>query len=147
MRRRGSGRRAPGEARNDGGRLAGYGGRRDAGSALVESLVALVLVAIAGALVASAARSGLRAAARAATLTRASALAGRELARLAATAASATSGEATLALPGFPDPVTCDADVARDANVVALAVDVVAGRPAERVTLATRRFLAPPAGR
>lgn len=147
MKRRGRGRRAHADTWLDGGRAAPRGGRRDAGSALVESLVALVLVALAGALVAAAARSGLRAAARAATLTRTSTLAGRELARLAANAASATSGEATLALPGFPDPATCSAEVAHDDDVVALAVDVVAGRPAERVTLATRRFVAPPPGR
>lgn len=125
------------------------GARRcDAGSALVESLVALVLVAIAGALVASAAQSGLRAAARAATLVRASALAGRELARIAGAAATAADGEtmATLAVTGFPDPVACTTDVARDDAVVTLAVDVVADRSSERVTLATRRFLAPPAG-
>lgn len=130
------------------GRAVLPAGRGHAGSALVESLVALVLVAIAGALVASAAQSGLRAAARAATLVRASALAGRELARVAGAAANATAGEtmATLAVTGFPEPVVCTTDVARDDAVVTLAVDVVAGRPSERVSLATRRFVAPPAG-
>ncbi|MCC6849147.1 MAG: hypothetical protein IT294_11660 [Deltaproteobacteria bacterium] len=121
--------------------------RRDpAGSALVESLAALVLIALAGALVASAARSALRAAHRAATLTRATALAGRELARLAATAETAASEEATLAAAGFPGPVTCVRTITRDGLVADLRVGVVAGRPAERVALGTRRLLRPPAG-
>jgi hypothetical protein len=120
--------------------------RGQAGSAVVESLAALVLVALAGALVASAARSALRAAHRAATLTRATALAGRELARLAATAATATSDDATLALTGFPAPVTCTRTVAHDDLVVDLRVDVAAGRPIERVAVGTRRLLQPPPG-
>lgn len=113
----------------------------DAGSALVESLVALVLIAIAGLVVASAATTGLRAASRAATLTRATALASRELAALASQAATATSTTTTNAVAGFVDPVTCATDVARDDRLVTLTVAVDAGRPAEHVALVTRRWL------
>ncbi|MCC6766124.1 MAG: hypothetical protein IT293_15810 [Deltaproteobacteria bacterium] len=120
--------------------------RREAGSAVVESLVALVLVALAGALVASAARSALRAAHRAATLARTTALAGRELARLAATAATAASDEATLDMAGFPGPVGRVRTVAHDGLVADLRIAVAAGRPPERVALGTRRLLPPPVG-
>jgi hypothetical protein len=117
--------------------------RREAGSALVEALVALVLIALAGLIVATAATTGLRAAGRAATLTRATALAGRELARLAsgvdAATADATS-RTTLAVTGFVDPVQAAASAARDGDLVDLTVTVEAGRPVERVTLATRRL-------
>jgi hypothetical protein len=120
--------------------------RRQAGSALVEALAALVLAALASALVASAARSALRAAHRAATLERTTALAGRELARLAATAVTAASDDATLAVAGFPDAVTCTRTVERHGIVADLRVDVAAGRPVERVALRTRRLLPPPPG-
>lgn len=114
---------------------------RDAGSALVEALVALVLIAIAGLVVASAATTGLRATARAATLTRATAFASRQLATLASQAATATSAVTTGTVAGFADPVTCTTDVARDDRMVTLTVAVAAGRPVEHVALATRRWL------
>ena len=73
-------------------------GRHDiAGSALVEALMALVLIAIAGLVVASAAMTGLRATSRAATLTRITSLAARELSVLANRAATAAS-DATAAM-------------------------------------------------
>jgi Tfp pilus assembly protein PilV len=105
---------------------------------LVEALVALVLIAIAGLMVAAAATAGLRATSRAATLTRTTALAARELALLANQAGTAASERTTVAVPGFADPVTRASDVRRDGAVVALTVRVDAGRPPERVTLATR---------
>lgn len=114
-------------------------GRHDiAGSALVEALMALVLIAIAGMVVASAAMAGLRATNRAATLTRITSLAARELSVLANRAATAASADTTLTVAGFADPVTCVSDVRRDHAVVSLAVRIEGGRPAERVTLATR---------
>jgi hypothetical protein len=112
-----------------------------AGSALVEALVALVLIAIAGMVVASASVAGLRATRRAATLTRTTALATRELAALTNRAAVAEGAETMLTVPGFADPVTCTTEVRRDAAVVALAVRVDAGRPAEHVALTTRRLV------
>jgi type II secretory pathway pseudopilin PulG len=111
--------------------------RKPAGSALVEALVALVLIAIAGLVVASAAMAGLRATRRAAILSRTTSVAARELAVLAA-AATAVSAETTLAVAGFPDPPTCATEVRRDGAVVALAVRVDGGAAGERVTLATR---------
>jgi hypothetical protein len=112
--------------------------RHDAGATLVEAVVALGLVALAGAVVASAATAGLRAARRAATLAPLTAVAARELASLAARAADATSGESTLAVPGFAAPVALAAEVERDAGLATLRVHVDGGRPAERVTLVTR---------
>jgi hypothetical protein len=114
-----------------------------AGSALVEALVALVLIAVAGAMVASAAAAGLRASSRAATLTRTTTLAARELAFLANGAALAASADSTLAVAGFADPLRRTVEATRDGTIVALAVHVDAGRPPERVTLATR-VLTPP---
>ncbi len=111
------------------------------GSALVEALVALVLIATAGLIMASAAATALRAAGRAATLGRATVLAARELARLANVAATATAGDSTLAVTGFAAPVACVTEVERDGPLASLAVRVEAGRPAEHVVLATRRVL------
>lgn len=112
--------------------------RHDAGATLVEAVVALGLVALAGAVVASAATAGLRAARRATTLAPLTAITARELASLAARAADATSGETTLAVPGFAEPLTVTAAVERDAGLATLRVQVAGGRPLERVTLATR---------
>jgi Tfp pilus assembly protein PilV len=123
--------------------VSGQRRRREAGSALVESLVALVLIALAGLIVATAATTGLRATGRAATLTRATGLAGRELARLASTVTAATTDattSGTLAVTGFVDPVQCATGVTRDGDLVDLTVTVEAGRPAEGVALATRRL-------
>ena len=117
--------------------------RRNVGSALVESLVALVLIALAGLVVATAATTGLRATRRAATLTRATALAGRELARLASAVTAATAdatATSTLTVSGFVAPVQCATDMTRDGDLVDLAVTVDAGQPAEHVALATRRL-------
>jgi hypothetical protein len=69
--------------------------------------VALVLIAIAGLVVATAATTGLRATHRAATLTRTTALAARELARLASRVARETtdaSATTTVVVTGFRDP-------------------------------------------
>lgn len=112
--------------------------RHDAGSTLVEAVVALGLVALAGAVVASAAVAGLRATRRAAALAPLVAVAARELAGLAARAADATSGETTLALPGFAEPIALATEVERDAGLAMLRVHVAGGRPVERVTLATQ---------
>ena len=90
---------------------------------------------------ASAAATALRAAGRAATLGRATALAARELARLANVAATATAGDSTLAVTGFAAPVACVTEVERDGPLASLAVRVDAGQPAEHVVLATRRVL------
>jgi hypothetical protein len=109
-----------------------------AGSALVEALMALVLIAIAGMVVASASVAGLRATHRAATLTRTTALAARELAALTNRATVAESEKTMLAILGFADPVACTTDVRRDGAVVALTVRLDAGRPAEHVALTTR---------
>ena len=106
-------RRARGAAPRPGG---------DAGAMLVEALVALVLIAFAGLLVASAAANGLRATGRAATLGRTTALASRELALLANRAATATSSVATLAATGFPSPVTATDTVDRAGAVATLTV-------------------------
>jgi Tfp pilus assembly protein PilV len=114
---------------------------RTRGSALVEALVALVLIALAGLIMASAAATALRVAGRAATLSRATALAARELARLANVAATATAGDSTLAVTGFAAPVACVTEVERNGPLASLAVRVDAGRPAEHVVLATRRVL------
>lgn len=114
------------------------GGRHDAGSALIESLVALGLVALAGAIVASAATTGLRATRRAATLAPLTALAARELAVVSAQAAVATSGESTLAAAGFAEPLAVATDVARADGLATLRVRIEGGRPRERVVLTTR---------
>jgi hypothetical protein len=112
--------------------------RAEAGSALLEALVALGLIALAGLVVATAAATGLRASARAATIGRTAAVAGRELAALATRAADAVSETRTLAIAGFPAPVTCAAGVTREGGVASLAVRVTGGRPAEVVGLTTR---------
>ena len=116
--------------------------RAIAGSALVEALVALVLIAIAGTVVTAAATAGLRATSRATTLVRTTALAARELARLADRAAVATGATTTFAVAGFADPVTGTTEVGRDGEVVTLSVRIDGGRPAEHVTLATRVLVA-----
>ena len=112
-----------------------------AGSALLEALVALVLIAFAGMVVAAASVAGLRATNRAATLTRATALAARELAALTNRAATAESAATILVVPGFADPVACTTDVRRDGAVVALAARVAAGRPTEHIALTTRMLV------
>ncbi len=103
--------------------------------------MALVLIAIAGLMVATAAANGLRASARAATLGRATAYAARELATVANVAATATDAAASRSVSGFAAPVACTTDVERDGALVTLAVAVDAGRPPEHVALATRRLL------
>lgn len=110
----------------------------ESGSTLIEALVALGLVALAGAIVASAALAGLRATRRAATLAPLTALAARELGGLVARAADATSHETTLPAPGFAEPVALAAEVERADALVALRIRVEGGRPRERVVLATR---------
>lgn len=112
--------------------------RREAGSTLVEAVVALGLIAVAGVAVATAAAAGLGAAARAATIGRTAAVAGRELAALAVRAETAASETRTLAVAGFPAPITCASDVSHAEGVASLAVRVTGGRPAETVQLATR---------
>ncbi len=108
------------------------------GSALIEALVALVLIAIAGTVVASAAVAGLRATARGANLGRATALAGRELSALASRAGNASAETTTLALAGFPAPVQRITVVSRAHGVASVAVRIVTGRPADEVALETR---------
>ena len=119
--------------------------RRDAetGSALVEALVAVVLIAIGAAAVASAAVTGLRATRRAATIEELTALASRELARLASRGAAAAGADATASVPGIPGLVHQTTDTSRDGSVLALTARVDGGRPAERVTLTTRLLLPP----
>jgi Tfp pilus assembly protein PilV len=111
------------------------------GSALVEALVALVLIAIGGLVVATAAANGLRASGRAATLGRTTAYAARELATVASRAATATDASTSRSVSGFAAPVACATDVERDGALVTLAVAVDVGVPAEHVALTTRRLL------
>jgi hypothetical protein len=117
--------------------------RGTAGSALVEALVALVLIALAGLVVATGAMAGLRAARRAATLARVTGVAERELAFAANAAAAVADETTTLAVAGFADPVTRTTAVERADALVRIAVTVAGGRPAERVTLATSVAVAP----
>lgn len=104
---------------------------------MVEALVALGLVALAGSIVAAAAMAGLRATRRAATLAPLTAIAARELGSLAARAADATSHETTVPAVGFADPIALAADVARADGIATLRVTAEGGRPPERVVLAT----------
>ena len=121
--------------------------RNAAGSALIEALVALVLIAIAGLIVATASVAGLRATRRASTLTQVTALAGRELALAANGAATIADNAATITVPGSATPFdrTVAVDRAGDgtASTVGITVRVQGGRPRQRVTLATRVLVAP----
>ena len=113
------------------------------GSALVEALVAVVLAAVAAATVASAAVAGLRATRRAATFEELTALAARELDRLASRGAGAAGGEATGSVPGIPGLVHQTTDARRDGRVLMVTARVDGGRPPESVALATRVLLPP----
>ncbi|MEO7436249.1 MAG: hypothetical protein ABI080_12270 [Candidatus Binatia bacterium] len=117
--------------------------RNAAGSVLVEALVALVLIAIAGLIVATASVVGLRATRRAATLTNVTALAGRELALAANGAATITSDAGTITVPGNTTPFDRTVDVDRTGSTVGITVRIEGGRPVERVTLATRVLVTP----
>jgi Tfp pilus assembly protein PilV len=113
--------------------------RRDAGSALVESLVALVLIAIAGLVVATAATTGLRATHRAATLTRTTALAARELARLASRRRDDDGRDATTTSRSRASAIRDAAtDVTRDGDSSSSRVTVDRGRRPS-TCLATQR--------
>ena len=112
--------------------------RNPAGSALVEALVALVLIAIAGLIVATASVAGLRATHRAATLTQVTALAGRELALAANGAATVADDVSEITVPGGATPFDRTVAVDRTGPTVEITVRVEGGRPVERVTLATR---------
>lgn len=100
--------------------------------------MALVLIAVAGTVVATAAAAGLRATHQAATLGRAAALAGRELSAIASRAATASTSATTLTVPGFPGTVQRTTTVERAGTVVTLSVRIDAGRPPVQVGLATR---------
>jgi type II secretory pathway pseudopilin PulG len=113
------------------------------GSALVEALVAIVLIAIAGATVATAAATGLRATRRAATLEHVTALASRQLAVVTSRGADAAASDTVVTVPGIVGPVQQTTDVDRDGRVIATSARVSGGRPSESVTLATRVLLPP----
>ncbi len=117
--------------------------REERGSALVEALVALVLIAIAGLVVATAAVAGLRATHRAATLARVTGVAERELALAASAAAIVADGTTTIGAPGFVDPLSRVTAVERADGLVRITVAVAGGWPRERVVLATS-VVAPP---
>jgi hypothetical protein len=92
------------------GRAAGA--RR--GTALVEALAALALVALAGGVLAAAATTNLRATRAAATLERLTAEAARELALAQAGGAPAGTEETPLAAPGLDPGTTRRLEVSRD---------------------------------
>jgi hypothetical protein len=117
--------------------------RGQAGSALIEALVAIGLIAIAGATVATAAVTSLRAAHRAATIEHVTALAARELGALTSRGTAAVASDATLTAAGIPGPVQRTTDVQRDGRLIAMSARVAGGRPAESLTLATRVLLPP----
>jgi type II secretory pathway pseudopilin PulG len=117
--------------------------RRRDGAALIEALVAIVLIAIAGAMVATAAAAGLRATHRAATLEHVTATAARQLAQLASRGAGAAGSDTIGSVPGIPGPVQQTTDVQRDGRMLALSASVEGGRPSESVTLATHVLLPP----
>lgn len=117
--------------------------RNPAGSALIEALVALVLIAIAGLIVATASVAGLRATRRAATLTQVTALAGRELALAANGAATVADDVAEITVAGSATPFDRTVAVDRTGSTVGITVRVEGGRPVERVTLATRVLVDP----
>jgi type II secretory pathway pseudopilin PulG len=114
------------------------------GSALIESLAALTLVAAAGAVVAAAATTSLRAIRRAGDCERMTAIAARELALLQARGAPEETSERRLADPGFASPALLSTVVRRRSDGIAeltVTVDVArdaGGLPASPVTLATR---------
>jgi len=116
---------------------------RERGSALVEALAALVLVAMAGLVVASAATTALRASRRASVLEHDAGLAARELASVASQPTTAASGDAVLAVPGLDGPVGRHTEVTRSARLVAFAVQVTGGQPAASVAFATKRVVDP----
>jgi Tfp pilus assembly protein PilV len=117
--------------------------RRRDGAALVEALVAVVLIAIAGAMVATAAAAGLRATHRAATIEHVTALAARQLAQLASRGVDAAGSDVVGTVTGIPGPVHQTTDVERDGRMITLSARVEGGRPSERVTLATHVLLPP----
>ena len=99
--------------------------------------MALVLLALAGLVVATSAMAGLRAVRRAATLARVTGVAEREIAFAANAAATVAAGATTFAVAGLHDPVSRTTAVEHADPLVRIAVTVTGGRPSERVTLTT----------
>lgn len=114
------------------------------GAALVEALAATVLVAVAGAVVAAAATTSLRAVRRAGAIERLTTVAARELAAAQATGALPGADDATLAEPGFALPLSRRTLVTRRNNgIVELAVSVHAEPDGDTVGLTTRMLVSP----
>ena len=119
---------------------AGHG----CGSALVEALAATALIALAGAVVASAATTSLGAVRRANVIRRLVAVAARELATLQAADAPSGTDESTIVEPGFAPSVYRQTRVTRRPDGVAeLEVTVRTEPPAETVGLTTRMVVSP----
>lgn len=118
-------------------------GRGERGTALVEALAALTLLAIAGAVAASAASTNLRAVRSGAVQGRLLAIAARELADLQTL--PVVDGSQTTALDddqaGIRGDVTRTASLDATAHLATLTVTIEAGPPRHVVTLATRRIL------
>jgi type II secretory pathway pseudopilin PulG len=118
------------------------------GSTLIESLAALALMAAAGAVIAAAASTSLRAVRHAADCERMTAIAARELARIQARGASEETSERRLDDSGFASPARLSTLVSRRPDGVAelrVTVDVTAdpgdASAALPVTLATRMLV------
>jgi len=109
----------------------------DAGATLVEALAALTLLAVAGAVVASAAGVGLRALHTATVDRRLVALAARELAALQTRAPEPAAVAARLAEPELAGEVRQTTEVDETAGLATLRVAVAAA--GRRVELTTRR--------
>jgi hypothetical protein len=116
--------------------------RGERGTALIEALAALTLLAIAGAVVASAASANLRAVRSGAVRGRLLAIAARELADLQTQPAIEGTHTAPLGdEAGIRGDVTRTTAIDSTAHLANLTVTVEAGPPRQVVTLATRRSL------
>jgi type II secretory pathway pseudopilin PulG len=117
------------------------------GSTLIESLAALTLMAAAGAVIAAAATTSLRAARHAAECERLTAIAARELARVQARGAPEETSERRLDDSGFAGPARLSTLVSRRPDGIAeLRVTVdLAGNPGEApaspITLTTHMLV------
>jgi hypothetical protein len=114
--------------------------RGERGTALIEALAALTLLAIAGAVVAGAASTNLRALRSGTVRGRLLAIAARELADLQTL--PAVEGSYTAALgdeAGIRGNVTRTTAIDLTAHLAELTVTVEAGPPRQVITLATRR--------
>jgi hypothetical protein len=109
------------------------------GAALVEALAASALIALAGAVIASAATTSLGAVRRAGTIQRLVAVAARELATLQAAGAPAGTDDSALVEPGFAPQVYRRTRITRRPDGLAeLEVTVRSEPSGETVGLVTR---------